>query len=480
MRTAGVAFVLACLVAVVLTPLVRRFALKHRLFDDHVSARKIHGRPIPRLGGLAIAAGFYAPLLGLLIEASGVGGQFYARSRMAAAFLLGGGGICGLGLLDDIRGSGAGRKFLIQFAIAGALYYAGFRIDVLSLPFVGALHLGALSLVFTLLWIVGVVNAMNLIDGLDGLAAGVGLFGVATTFVMAASRGDAIMMLFMASLGGSLLGFLVYNFNPASIFMGDTGSMFIGYVLAVGSIQTSQKSSTAVAILVPMVALGLPIADTLLAMLRRAVRRRPLFSADRAHIHHKLIDLGLTQRQAVLVLYSASILLGGTALLLTVASSLQSAAILGAMAMLGFVAIRKLGYGKIRRSAVSQTEIDARRLLDRLAGAADEERLWLELKSLTQALAMTAIRFSLVYRNESDSVAIQREHGNWDKPSCRSSAFDFRADATAVKVEFLTVRDPSPAIIEGLRQATASACTRIFGKEPEARVAHPNEPVPAR
>ncbi len=378
MRTAGVAFVVACLVSGLLTPLVRRFALRHRLFDDHVSARKIHGRPIPRLGGLAIAAGFYAPLLALLIEASGVGGQFYASWHKAIAFLLGGAAICALGLFDDIRGSGAGRKFLVQFAIAGALYYAGFKIDVLSLPFLGGVHLGALSLVFTLLWIVGVINAMNLIDGLDGLAAGVGLFGVATTFVMAASRGDAIMMLFMACLGGSLLGFLVYNFNPASIFMGDTGSMFIGYVLAIGSIQTSQKSSTAVAILIPIVALGLPIADTLLAMIRRAVRRRPLFSADRSHIHHKLIDLGLTQKQAVLILYGASILLGGTALLLTVASSLQSAAILTTMAALGFVAIRKLGYGQLRRAAASQADIDARRQLDRLAGATDEERMWLE------------------------------------------------------------------------------------------------------
>jgi len=475
MRTAGVAFVLACLVAVVLTPLVRRFALKRRLFDDHVSARKIHGRPIPRLGGIAIAGGFYAPLLALLIEASGVGGQFYASSRRALAFLLGGAAICVLGLFDDIRGSGAGRKFLIQFGIAGLLYYAGFKIDVLSLPFVGGVHLGPLSLVFTLLWIVGVVNAMNLIDGLDGLAAGVGLFGVATTFVMAASRGDAIMMLFMACLGGSLLGFLVYNFNPASIFMGDTGSMFIGYVLAVGSIQTSQKSSTAVAILIPMVALGLPIADTLLAMLRRALRHRPLFSADRAHIHHKLIDLGLTQRQAVLILYGASILLGGTALLLTVASNLQSAVILVAMALLGFVAIRKLGYGQIRRSAASQADMDACRQLDRLAGATDEERMWLELKGMAQAFAMAAIRLSLVYRNESDSVAIQREHGNWNEAACRPGAFDFIADATSVKVEFLSATEPSPSTVENMRQATHSACTRIFGKEQELRVARGKE-----
>jgi UDP-GlcNAc:undecaprenyl-phosphate GlcNAc-1-phosphate transferase len=458
---------------------VRRFALKHHLFDDHVAARKIHGRPIPRLGGIAIAAGFFTPLLALLIEASGVGGQFYASSRKASAFLLGGLAICALGLFDDIRGSGAGKKFLAQFAIAGALYYVGFRIDVLSLPFVGAVSLGPLSLVFTLLWIVGVINAMNLIDGLDGLAAGVGLFGVATTFVMAASRNDAIMMLFMAGLGGSLLGFLVYNFNPASIFMGDTGSMFIGYVLAVGSIQTSQKSSTAVAILIPVVALGVPIADTLLAMIRRAVRHRPMFSADRAHIHHKLIDLGLTQKQAVLILYGASILLGGTALLLTVASSLQSAAILAAMAVLGFAAIRKLGYGQIRRAAASQADINARRQLDRLSGATDEERLWLELKGVTQAFAMAAIRLSLIYRSESDSVAIQREHGNWGEPACIPGAFDFNADATAVKVEFLAAREPNPATVESLRQATESACTRIFGREPEARVARSKEPAAA-
>ena len=480
MRTAGVAFVLACLVSGLLTPWVRRFALRHRLFDDHVSARKVHGRPIPRLGGIAIAAGFYSPLLALLIEASGVGGIFYANSHRAIAFLIGGVAICALGLYDDIRGSGAGKKFLAQFTIAGALYWFGFRIEILTLPFIGVLSLGPLSIVFTTLWIVGVINAMNLIDGLDGLAAGVGLFGLVTTFVLAAARPDPIMMLFMASLGGATVGFLVYNFNPASIFMGDTGSMFIGYVLAVGSIQTSQKSSTAVAILVPIVALGLPIADTLLAMIRRAVHRRPMFSADRAHIHHKLIDLGLTQKQAVLILYGASILLGGTALLLTVANGLQSAAILAAMAVLGFFAIRKLGYGQIRRAAASQTDIDARRQLDRLAGAADEERLWFEFKGLAQAFAMAAIRLSLLYRSESDSVAIQREHGTWEKPAGRPGGFDFQSDVTAVKVEFLCTRELSPVTVESLRQATESACTRIFGKEPEARVARPQKPAAAR
>jgi hypothetical protein len=162
-----------------------------------------------------------------------------------------------------------------------------------------------------------------------------------------------------------------------------------------------------------------------------------------------------------------------------VASSLQSAAILAAMAVLGFAAIRKLGYGQIRRAAASQADINARRQLDRLAGATDEERLWLELKSLSQAFAMAAIRLSLIYRSESDSVAIQREHGNWGEPACIPGAFDFNADATAVKVEFLAAREPNPATVESLRQATQSACTRIFGREPEARVARSKEPAAA-
>jgi UDP-GlcNAc:undecaprenyl-phosphate/decaprenyl-phosphate GlcNAc-1-phosphate transferase len=484
MRTAAVAFVLACLVSALLTPLVRRFALRHRLFDDHVSTRKVHGRPIPRLGGLAIVAAFYTPLLALLLEASSVGGQFYASSRMAIAFLAGGVAICALGLFDDIRGSGAAVKFLVQFAIAGTLYYFGFKIDVLSLPFIGTVTLGPLSLLFSLLWIVGVINAMNLIDGLDGLAAGVGLFGVLTAFVLAATRSDPIMMLFMAALGGSLLGFLFYNFSPASIFMGDTGSMFLGYVLAVGAIQTSQKSSTAVAILVPMVALGIPIADTMLAMLRRAIHHRPMFSADRAHIHHKLLDLGLSQKQAVLILYGASILLGGTALLLTVASSQQAALILVSMGLLGFVAIRKLGYGHIRRAASSQADIDLRRQLDRLAGATNDEHLWRELKGAAQALGLGAVRLSLMYRSESDSVSIQHENGDWNEPAGQPGSFEAKAAATAVKVEFRQPADTSAASIESLKQATESACARIFGKEPEARVQKtpppsPTPPVPS-
>ena len=470
MRTAGVAFVLACLVSGLLTPVVRRFALRHRLFDDHVAARKIHGRPIPRLGGIAIAAGFYAPLLALLLEASSVGGTFYANSHRALAFLMGGLAICGLGLYDDIRGSGAGKKFLAQFAIAGALYWFGFRIENLALPFVGTFSLGPLSIVFTLLWIVGVINAMNLIDGLDGLAAGVGLFGLVTTFVLAASRSDPVMMLFMASLGGATVGFLVYNFNPASIFMGDTGSMFLGYVLALGSIQTNQKSSTAVAILVPIVALGLPIADTLLAMIRRAINRQPMFSADRAHIHHKLLDIGFSQKQAVLVLYSTSVLLCVTALLLTVASGFQSAVILLVMGTAGFFGIRRLGYGQMKRSAEAQAEFEAGKRLAKLAAANDERKLWRELKVVAESLGFTSVRLSIACEQDGDPVTVKRSHGEWRETDRFQGRIDIFAGPAAVEVEYRCELSVSEAELEQLKQALESVGAHLFGEPSGSKI----------
>jgi len=470
MRTAGVAFVLACLVSGLLTPVVRRFALKHRLFDDHVSGRKVHGRPIPRLGGIAIAIGFYAPLLALLIEASSVGETFYANSRQAIAFLLGGVAICGLGLYDDIHGSGAKVKFLAQFSIAGALYWSGLRMENLALPFIGTFSLGPLSIVFTMLWIVGVINAMNLIDGLDGLAAGVGLFGLVTTFVLAATRSDPIMMLFMASLGGATVGFLVYNFNPASIFMGDTGSMFLGYVLAVGAMRTNQKSSTAVAILIPIVALGLPITDTLLAIIRRAVNHKPMFSADRAHIHHKLLDLGLSQKQAVLTLYGASILLGSMALLLTVASGFQTALILLAMGTAGFFGIRRLGYGHLKRSAEAQAEIDAGKRLAKLAAATDERKLWRELKVVAETLGMTSLRLCVDCQQDGDPVTIQRAHGAWRESERFQGRIEVSAGLAAVKVEYCCALGVSEVEIEQLRQALETTSSRLFGEPSGAKI----------
>jgi len=321
-----------------------------------------------------------------------------------------------------------------------------------------------------MVWIVGVINAMNLIDGLDGLAAGVGLFGLVTTFVLAATRSDPIMMLFMASLGGATLGFLVYNFNPASIFMGDTGSMFLGYVLAVGSIQTNQKSSTAVAILIPIVALGLPIADTLLAMIRRAVNHQPMFSADRAHIHHKLLDLGLSQKKAVLTLYGTSILLGAMALLLTVASGFQTALILLAMGTAGFIGIRRLGYGQMRMSEAAQSEFEAGKRLAKLAAANDERKLWRELKVVSESLSFTFVRLSIDSQQDGDPITVKRSHGEWIEANRFQGRIEISAGPAAIKVEYRCSVSVSEVELEQLKQALESVSVHLFGEPSGAKV----------
>ncbi len=350
MRTAAIAFVIAVLVGTVLTPIVRKLARRFGVLDHARSSRKIHGEPIPRLGGIAIVVAFYAPMVALLFfHTTGVGAMFVAEREHVLGLFLGGVIIAALGLYDDLRGANAAKKFLVQFVVAGLLFKLGFRFDVLANPFGDPIALGWASLPITMLWVVGVINAMNLIDGLDGLAGGVALVAVITTFLVSLQRGHPLMMLFSSALAGAIVGFLFYNFNPASIFMGDTGSMFLGFVLAATAMQTNQKASTAVAVLIPAIALGLPIMDTLLAIARRWLRGRPLFQADREHIHHKLLDRGLSHRQAVLILYGFCILLGGAALILTYASSGQSAALLVVLALLAFVFLRSLGYARLDR-----------------------------------------------------------------------------------------------------------------------------------
>jgi UDP-GlcNAc:undecaprenyl-phosphate GlcNAc-1-phosphate transferase len=350
MRTASIAFVISAVVGTILTPIVSRLARRFGVLDHAHSSRKIHGQPIPRLGGIAIVTAFYAPMVALLfIHTTGVGAMFVAERDHVIGLFVGGVVIALLGLYDDLRGANAAKKFIVQFAVAGLLFKLGFRFDVLANPFGDPIALGWASLPVTLFWFVGVINAMNLIDGLDGLAGGVALVAVITTFLVSLQRGHPLMMLFSSALAGAIVGFLFYNFNPASIFMGDTGSMFLGFVLAATAIQTNQKASTAVAILIPAIALGLPIMDTLLAIGRRALRGRPLFQADKEHIHHKLLERGLSHRQAVLILYGLCIVLGGAAFILTYASSGQSAALLLVLALLSFAFLRSLGYVRLDR-----------------------------------------------------------------------------------------------------------------------------------
>jgi UDP-GlcNAc:undecaprenyl-phosphate GlcNAc-1-phosphate transferase len=222
------------------------------------------------------------------------------------------------------------------------------------------------------------VNAVNLIDGLDGLAGGVAVIALASIFGFSLIRGDALMMFTCASLAGAVLGFLFFNFNPARIFMGDTGSMFLGFILAVTSLMSSEKSPTVVALLAPAMVLALPLGDTSLAIVRRWLHRRPIFDADRGHVHHRLLAAGFTQRQAVLLLYGMCAFFGAMAQLIWVANDTERVVIVACVAALAFMFARRLGC--LKPVIDEPTLVDAATLLfvpqQELARARSEDEIW--------------------------------------------------------------------------------------------------------
>ena len=308
MRTQIVAFLLSLGVSAVLTPFVLRFARRFKLYDDPDGVRKIHTGEIPRLGGIAIAAGFLTPLIGLLFYSNVYTVELKEDELRLTVFLIGIAAIIALGIYDDLKGCGAGLKLVVQGLIGVLLWYGGISFKTIYI-FDQTISFGWLSLPLTMLWVAGVINAMNLIDGLDGLAGGVAFFAAISLFSIAWLDGDPILALFGAALAGSALGFLLYNFAPAMIFMGDTGSMMIGYAFAAAALWSAEKRTTAMAMMLPALALGLPLFDTLYAFVRRIIQRKSPFESDREHIHHRLLDAGLSHRNAVLVLYGVCVVL---------------------------------------------------------------------------------------------------------------------------------------------------------------------------
>ena len=481
MVTYAVALLVSLMVGAVLTVLVRNQAVHFGWYDQTKSTRKVHVRPVPRLGGIAIVVAFFAPLTALLVVDSGVGRQFLANRDLVLALFVGGGIIALLGIYDDFRGSGARLKFTVQFAVALALWKVGLRIESITWPFGPPIQLGLASLPFTLLWIVGVVNAVNLIDGLDGLAGGVAFFAAGTNLVLALARGDVIMALCMAALAGAVLGFLIFNFNPATIFMGDTGSMFLGYVLATVSIKTSTKSGTAVAMIVPVIALGLPIMDTLLAMFRRAVLGRRMFDADRDHIHHRMMSrLNLSQRDAVLVLYGVSLLFGATALGLATANSVQSALLLAAICAVVVVLIRKLGYFDLKRAqqtgATRRRNLQLRQIVRRTVNAVEActslTEIWNTLRPLAAELGASRLEFWFYVpktaTGEREGLHYELERVEGSGPSVELSVELDRVEGHSLGVLHATWRDGRLEVdrddelaLEQVAQAVSTTVVRI-------------------
>lgn len=337
------AFLIALIVALVATPAVIVLADKTGAMDAP-DARKVHKGPMPRIGGLAIYCGFMVAILTML----NFGELTDEIANGVIGLLLGGTLIVIIGLIDDYRNLPAKVKLLGQIAAACVVVYFDVRIDVITDPFGDYLYLEYLAAPATVFWIVGLTNTVNLIDGLDGLAAGVSTIASITIMLVALQENVMIVALFTAALAGAALGFLRYNFNPAKIFMGDTGSMFLGFILAGISVIGAVKCTATIALIVPILALGLPIMDTTFAIIRRYRGGVPIFKPDKGHLHHRLLDLGFSQRQAVLLMYVISALLGLSAVVLNEVSGGMSIVIVACVLLVVFLGARKLGIFQLK------------------------------------------------------------------------------------------------------------------------------------
>ena len=315
------------------TPLVKTLAYKVGAIDVPKDSRRMHKVPIPRLGGLAI---FLAFLLSALI--------FADIDRQLQGILLGAVIIVVLGALDDVLALKALPKLIVQILAAGVAVYHGCVIQFISNPNVFSnatyVNLGWLSVPITIIWIVAITNAVNFIDGLDGLAVGVSSISAAALIVIALMVAETNIAIILCALFGACLGFIPYNMNPAKIFMGDSGSTFLGYILATLSITGLFKMYAIISFAVPFLILGLPIFDICFAFLRRIAHGQSPMQADRGHVHHRLIDMGFTQKQAVAIAYMLTAILGLAAVVLTSSGELKALILIGAVFVVGAIGMR--------------------------------------------------------------------------------------------------------------------------------------------
>ena len=344
------AMAVAAVVSFASTPLVKTLAYKVGAIDVPKDNRRMHKVPIPRLGGLAI---FLAFLLSVLV--------FAEIDRQMQGILLGAVMIVILGVMDDIMALKALPKLLVQIAAAAVAVYHGCVIQFFSNPNVFSettyINLGWLSYPVTIIWIVAITNAVNFIDGLDGLAAGVSAISTAALTVIALMVAETNVAIILSALFGACLGFLPYNMNPAKIFMGDTGATFLGFMLATLSVTGLFKMYAIISFAVPFLILGVPIFDICFAFLRRIAKGQSPMTADRGHFHHRLIDMGFSQKQSVAIAYMLTAILGLAAVLLTSSGELKALILIGAVFVVGAIGV-KLIFAVRDTSAAAKSEAD--------------------------------------------------------------------------------------------------------------------------
>jgi len=334
---------LSFLLGLILTPIVRDGMGRFGFLDHPDGVRKKHNAPVPRVGGIAIvvayvatfAIAFVLPFSYTFILRKALPSILQLSMVASVVFLT--------GVLDDLIGLSAWQKLMGLIGAGTLAYFAGIRVDIHALSFMPSWPW--LSLLITVVWLVGCANAFNLIDGMDGLAAGIGLLATLTMVIAAFSQGHMPLALATMPLAGCLLGFLRYNFNPASVFLGDSGSLLIGFLLGCFGALWSEKSVTLIALTVPLLALSIPLLDVMLSVLRRYLRNRPIFQADRGHIHHKLLDRGFTPKTAVLTIYGLCSVVAALSLVASMHNRVGGIVVVAFCAVAWF-GIRHLGYAE--------------------------------------------------------------------------------------------------------------------------------------
>jgi UDP-GlcNAc:undecaprenyl-phosphate/decaprenyl-phosphate GlcNAc-1-phosphate transferase len=358
MKTYFALFVIATGSALVSTPILRRLCQRFNLLDVPADSRRVHTSAVPRLGGIAIYLSLMVALASLLLVSNLVTESLSYYRPVFFKVLVPSTLVLLLGIYDDLRGTNAAVKFLGLGLIASLFYAMGGRIDALAVPFIGIVTFPpVVSFALTVFWLVAISNAFNLIDGVDGLATGAALFSSVVILVVALTGGHSVMIVVAIVLCGALAGFLRYNFNPASIFLGDSGALFVGFLLASLSLLGAQKATTAIAVITPILAFGLPVVDTTVTMARRMIGGRPIFQGDGEHIHHMLLARGWSQRRVVLILYSVCAVFGLFAALSTKTSSPTTGFVLFVISAAVIFAVGHLRYHEVDelRAGVKRT-----------------------------------------------------------------------------------------------------------------------------
>jgi UDP-GlcNAc:undecaprenyl-phosphate GlcNAc-1-phosphate transferase len=403
----------AFLICVITTPIIRDVFRSYNVVD-RPELRKVHRYPIPRVGGMAIALAYGISLISI----ADIGGSLPDSHSPAWNLIAGASIVFGVGLLDDFFDLKPVFKIIGEVAAACVVFWNGIRVDTIggaSLPL-------WLSFTVTIAWLLLTTNALNLIDGLDGLCAGMGLLATLTLFGAAVIYGNYPLANATLPLAGALLGFLCYNFNPATVFLGDSGALLIGFLLGCYGMLWTQKAATLLSVTVPLLALSIPLLDVSLSVLRRFLSNRPIFSADRGHIHHKLLERGLSPKRAVLILYSVSVLPAAVALLLSAPSFLryQAIAVL-AFCVVAWIGIRRLRYaefdmaghllfgGEFQRAIDSRVRMDA--IESALSRSAGEEEWWEKAVGMARELRCARVRLSA--RSSRDCILSEENTPLW-------------------------------------------------------------------